>query len=567
MEERWASAPRQTRQASSVARRWDPALLVLIVLAAAIRIWLLDHTEVVARDGVGFIRYAWQLQEQSWPEVLRANPHPPLYPLVVLAVSLPVRCWVHGSTCVMMQLSAQLASAVAGVILVIPTFYVGRALFDRRIGFWAALLFQCLPVSGRVLSDALSEGIFLCLVMLAVWLAVQALRDYSRSGFAVAGLCGGLAYLARPEGALIVASIGLVLLGFQLVPSYRRPWGRAGACLASLIVVALAVGSPYMFIIGGFTNKTTGKKILETASLETVRASDPAASRESAPGRCGAPNRNTPAAAACWAAWCPHIEDFEWARRLKWSLAAVGTETLKGFHYGAWVPTMLGLYWFRRHITRAPGIWILLVIGVLHTLLLVRVAYRAGYLADRHALILVLGGLYWTAAGVLVMARGLAALAGRLVSAATALPAWRPMIANSRAWCAVLLLGLIGSALPKTLEPLHVTRAGFHAAGIWLAQHARPGDVILDPFCWAEFYAGQCFQDGTHAARVPGAAHYVVMGSGSHWKNPAPDLPIARIEAERGTLVFRWPTEPGKGKDRAEEVSIFLIPPDQPLPH
>src|SRR4051794_2496189 len=68
-----------------------PWLLVLLALAGGVRIWLIGHTEVTARDGIGFIRYAWDLHNRPWKEVLRENPHPPFYPVTVLATSVPLR--------------------------------------------------------------------------------------------------------------------------------------------------------------------------------------------------------------------------------------------------------------------------------------------------------------------------------------------------------------------------------------------------------------------------------------------------------------------------------------------
>ena len=41
--------------------------------------------------------------------------------------------------------SAQLVSALASVLLLVPMFYLGREVFERRIAFWSCLLFQCLP--------------------------------------------------------------------------------------------------------------------------------------------------------------------------------------------------------------------------------------------------------------------------------------------------------------------------------------------------------------------------------------------------------------------------------------
>src|SRR5438067_1669545 len=64
----------------------------------------------------------------------------------------------------------------------------------RRVGFWSALLFQCLPASARILSDGLSEGVFLLLTAVALLLAVHALRSGSVACFTLCGICGGLAY-------------------------------------------------------------------------------------------------------------------------------------------------------------------------------------------------------------------------------------------------------------------------------------------------------------------------------------------------------------------------------------
>src|SRR5262245_43847152 len=148
--------------------RW---LAVLMVLAAGARIWQITHTEVLARDSIGFIRLAWQLEHEPWGDVLhRAEQHPG-YPLLLLAASLPLRHLVHLPTPVALQLSAQVVSATAGVLLIIPMFLLGRALFSPRVAFWACLLFQFLPVSARVLADGLTEATYLFLAVTALYLA------------------------------------------------------------------------------------------------------------------------------------------------------------------------------------------------------------------------------------------------------------------------------------------------------------------------------------------------------------------------------------------------------------
>src|SRR5947209_3580317 len=95
------------------------------------------------------------------------TPTPPLLErtdvrlLALLVASVPARLLFPNDLPYAMQLAAQLASAGASVLLVAPLYWLGRELFSRRVAFGAVLMFQCLPCSGRIVADGLSEGVFL----------------------------------------------------------------------------------------------------------------------------------------------------------------------------------------------------------------------------------------------------------------------------------------------------------------------------------------------------------------------------------------------------------------------
>src|SRR6516164_7141219 len=167
-------------------------LTLLVLLAVGLRGWQIAHTEVASRDSISYIRIAWQLEHGSWREVLPHSPQHPGYPLTVLGMSLPVRHFMPDDLPRAWQFSAQLASALASVLLVVPMFYLGRELFDRRAAFWACVLFQCLPSSGKVMSDGLSDTLFLLFACAGLWLAALSLRRRSKWLFALTGLAGGL---------------------------------------------------------------------------------------------------------------------------------------------------------------------------------------------------------------------------------------------------------------------------------------------------------------------------------------------------------------------------------------
>jgi hypothetical protein len=501
-------------------------LLVLLLAAAGIRTWLITHTEVAARDSIGYIRYAWQLRERPWQEVLQTSEAHPGYPLAILAVSPAVRAVVRGPESIVMQRSAQLANALAGTLLVLPMFFLGRELFGRAVGFWAALLFQCLPASGRVLSDGLSEGLFLLWAAAALWTAVRALRTGSPFDFVQAGLFAGLSYLTRPEGALIAAVAGAVLLGSQLVAAWRRPWRRVLGCAAGLGLTAAAVASPFVLATGSLTTKPTAHRILESARLKG--------------------NREGGGAPLVWGVWWPS-RDNDSPADLHWALAALGLELIKACHYAAWLPGLLALWWFRHRFRETPAVWVPALVGLLVMVVLGRMAVLVGYLSDRHTLLVILCGSYWMAAGALH-------LGARLAARLAFLPL-RPFGAG------LILLGMIAAALPKTLEPLHANRSGFRQVGFWLAEHTAPSDVVIDPYFWSHYYAGRVFTEGKQPSDPPGhpPLRYVVLERGGSEHVRLRLLPEAERLKERGQLVYHWT---GRRPRHRAEVFVYAVPPE-----
>jgi hypothetical protein len=235
-----SAAPSPT--ASDCGRDW--LLLGLLLLAVLpLRGWLLSNTEVTARDSVGYIRYALHFEKYSWDEVLRRHDQHPGYAAAVWAVSVPVRALAGRTDADTMQRAAQLTSLLAALLLLWPTYHLGRVLFDRSVGFGGALLFQYLPGSGQHLSDGISEPFFLLLLVSGLYQGVQAVQTRSVGRYALCGLFAGLAYLTRPEGLLIVATTGSVLLGMQALPRWRPAWPRAGAAGAARVGGTLAHAS------------------------------------------------------------------------------------------------------------------------------------------------------------------------------------------------------------------------------------------------------------------------------------------------------------------------------------
>jgi hypothetical protein len=549
----------QEGQATTAGWRRDLALLaVLLTLTTALRLWLLCNTEVAARDSIGFIRYALQLERDGWAEVLARSHQHPGYPVTVLAVSIPVRAVLDAPLTHTMQLSAQLASSLAALLLVIPMYFLGKLLIHRAAGFWGALLFQCLPVSGHALSDGLSEALFLLLTACALLSACQALRGRSAWRFAVCGAFCGLAYLTRPEGALLLAAVGLVLLGSQLAPAWRRRPGEFLRCGAALAVAAAAAGSPYYLATGQLTNKPSALQILGGENPD-------GASLAPGPRAALAPLAAVPAVAV-------DLDGALGARLLR-GLWGLTYELANSFHWFAWLPAVVGMCWYRGLVRTAPGVWVLLVYCALHALVLLRLAAVVGYVSDRHVLALLLCGVY-PAAGLLWDLGGLAArwLRARTVAGETAggLRRWlsRPGVVS-----VVLLVLLVGTSLPRTLQTLHARRAGFRDTGHWLAANTQAADSVFDAHGWAYYYAGRLFLEGSMPRPAADQAvrwyHVVTRSRGKTDASGPPAAPHPHllteeeVRARGGRLVYHWPP---RGPEGRAQILVYALPPGNHSP-
>src|SRR5439155_1613549 len=80
-------------------------------------------------------------------------------------------------------------------------------------------------------------------------------------------------------------------------------------------------------------------------------------------------------------------------------------------------------------------------------------------------------------------------------------PVWQ----TAGTWSLILLLGVVGSCLPKTVHRLHAARAGNRVVGLWLAGQVRDGDVIDDDHYWSHFYSGLIFAENRTLVLPPDA--------------------------------------------------------------
>jgi hypothetical protein len=521
-------------------------LAAVAVVAVAVHGWLIAHTALTARDSLGFARLALCFEnpgnapphENGRPkntlDHIRAAEHPPGYPLAVWAADAALKHIVTKPAPERALLATQVANAVAATLLVIPAYLIGRMLFGRNVGFAAALLFQVLPVPARVTSDGLTEGVYLFATATAVMFGVRAVRVPRVSGFLLCGLATGVSYLVRPEGLLVGAGPGAVALWLGLTRAWPRE--QAFGRLVALCIGVALVSVPYMAVIGKLTNKTTGNYLTDPGAPGPII-------------RGGGTSKLAATGPALFAEWWNEERDAGTPRPL-WAAQAVAKEMSKSANYVIWPLALFALLALRRRFTAEAALWVPLVVVGCNVALLVYLATRAGYVSERHTMLLTFLACQFAAAGLPL----LAAAVGQVLPGVERL--------GVRVTAAGLLAGLVLSSVPFALKPMHQHREAHRRAGEWLATRVTDNDGLLDPYCWAEWYAGRTLYRTSWNPKPSRNTYVVLERDDTEYSTKEgdrhvrlPELATAKAVSKQptGRIVYQWPEDVPR-----EQAAIFV---------
>jgi hypothetical protein len=491
--------------------RRDGLWLTAILLFGLVpRLYTLTHTTTASRDCVNFIQLALNLDDpvngrgETIPrsQVLRNAEHPLGYPVALLGTAYLVR----GTTALgqddWMRVG-QYVSIAAGSLLCLPIYFLGRNAFRPRTGLLAAALAVALPTLAEVTADALSDGLFLLMNISALAFLQYGIARSGWKACLLAGAFGGLAYLVRPEGALtVLAGGGMIVL---LVVRTSQERGRWLACGTALALGFLVVAGPYVATIGKFTNKPSGSKLLRESQDEPT----------------------------------PHVmantSKGNLPRVILAAKMAIG-EILRTSHGAIGILGLAGAVLLRKNL---PGMMLVVYAG-LAFLMLGYLGYSAGYVSRRHAL------------SIAVIA---------CVFAAELIQQWAENVCKRERLSLTIAVGLLlALSWPFNFKPLHANRAAHKQAGLWVGENVPANAIFVDPFTWAEFYAGRSFRSfpNSDRDRVFDQEFVYVMIEPN---NPEPgsvltQLAFAQEYAAKGVLVYQWPPDLS-GKNA---VAIYKAP-------
>lgn len=175
---------------------------------------------------------------------------PPGYPLFIGLLNLMVKD---------LFVSAKLISFISSTITIILFYLLGKELYDKESGLFAAFVYALYPVILIVSVDAYSDALFFCLLFLSIYLFLISLKKDNYFMPALIGIALAATYLTRPEGQFLLLLPLLQVFGvFSGKTFFNRKYLLK---VAFIFLIFGIIISPYMLFLKNYTGKfsPTGK--------------------------------------------------------------------------------------------------------------------------------------------------------------------------------------------------------------------------------------------------------------------------------------------------------------------
>lgn len=553
-----------SEQAGEHAGIWKHSVVLfaaILLLSLAVRLAALVHwgTGAIDSEGTEYARIAQNLRNGTG-YVGMTSPglqivFPPFFPLLIAAASFLTRDY---------EWAGRLVCLIFGSLLPLPVFGIASRLFNRTTGLVAAILTVFFPLLVNLSFAVLSEGVYITMLLLAVYTVFRTLERPSPGIYGLLGGIFGLCYLTRQEAVapLLVALFLTICLGEGSLVS-RSKW--VAAALAVFAVVAL----PEVI----YLYRATGQVRLEEKSslfyAEQVRIAIGQENKEAMPVEWAEHSIN----ANLERTGTANRSEADVVRETRVRFRQLARNLRTGVHQN--LPTLLqqlSSRWLGAPFLTALAFlgalrrpWKRRVVaGYLYVVLVPLTAMVAtfsfsGWTALRYYFVLVPFLLVWAANGLVGV--------GLWANACVATAGWRWIHPVTTKW---IIPGL--SALILIVYPLKGVRSLWNfqqdsratqvdkESGLWIGQQQDRQVTIMDRYTPLAFYANAQWVDfpysnGDLAVRFLDAAHvdYVVLRQGESYtsyyqqwlNNGIPDRRAERVHVASAPggnqiIIFRW---------------------------
>lgn len=225
-------------------------IIFLFLISLTIRLYLLFKFPHVVflheADAMGYFAIAKSIIN-TWGLGDTSIHFPPFYPFVIAIASLVTSD---------IEIAGRVASSVMGALLVLPVYFIGKELYDRRVGFLSAAVSVFLGTFVDYSLQPITQTTYLTLLMTTIYIGIISIRRPSMPPFLLLGLISSALYLTRPEGIVAfvhiaaVTSIGILANGGLAIDKKVK-------AISLMFIGFLILALPYINYLHDQTGKWT----------------------------------------------------------------------------------------------------------------------------------------------------------------------------------------------------------------------------------------------------------------------------------------------------------------------
>jgi hypothetical protein len=424
-------------------------LAILLIVSIVLSIYLFFRTYVISLDGAfQYIPLARDFAAGLYAKVF-GHGQQPLYSVLIAGLSR----WVPD-----FETAGKLVATVFGILLILPVYFLGKRIFDRRVAFFSALLLAIHPYVRRFSADVLKESTYIFFFVLAIWFAWRTIEREKRYPYLLIPVFSALPYLVRPDGLEVLLIVFGYILFLKRFSSPQTKW----IALLFVVLSSMAIFAPYLLHLKWTTGAWTLSKAKSVAGI---------------------------------LGWERVGEDGAmWGSRLLFTFKKLHLEIKSVYHPLYLFLLAVGL-WRGGKSRFQGGERFLLLFACLHYVISFLMTFnltewdregeiKMAYFSGRHVLPFLAVSIFWVGKGFLTILDWLSG-AGE---AHGFLSRWGKE-KKSAAALLVLLLILSAIVLPKTLKPQRYDRLTEKWAGAWIKSQSGEKKRVLTTLPRVAYYA------------------------------------------------------------------------------
>lgn len=227
--------------------RMQVTLALLVIAGFLFRLWLMQFRFAAAYDEVNYLKLGVSGYSGGVSDVLHTYWSP------FLPFLISIFCTFFDDY----VLAGRMVSILAGALLAVPVYFLGKRIFDGQVGMVAAILVALFPPLVFQGSHIYTESVTMLLAACLLLCALQTVYDRAIGYALVAGALGGCLYLLHPQGI----GFFIVLLAWLVLSCVIRFFAitRKQAAFSVLLLALgfVVVASPYLIYLKGETGHWT----------------------------------------------------------------------------------------------------------------------------------------------------------------------------------------------------------------------------------------------------------------------------------------------------------------------